>query len=280
MTSQRAAPAAGQKIGMLRIVDLGAERVQSNTWLTVRCDCGSPEKAVQWHNLRCGNTVSCGCKREAARRTARAPVITPGMRFGRLTVSGCEFKDQQNRKFVPVLCACGETRSVACSALRAGYTKSCGCLGRETRGALQTHGKASSRVYRIWAGMVQRVTNQKCPKYPDYGGRGIDIDPRWVESFEAFYSDMGDPPSPRHSLDRRENNAGYWRHNCRWATAREQMRNIRTNVKVEFQGKEMLLLDILKTLDLTRSQVDGWRKRHRATWQQSINHYVELSRQA
>lgn len=63
--------------------------------------------------------------------------------------------------------------------------------------------------------------------YPRYGGRGIDIDPRWIESFEVFLADVGERPSPELSLDRIDNDRGYWPGNVRWATGSEQNRNRR-----------------------------------------------------
>jgi hypothetical protein len=63
--------------------------------------------------------------------------------------------------------------------------------------------------------------------YENYGGRGIDIDPRWVESFKAFLADVGPKPSPELSLDRINNDLGYWPGNVQWATKLQQTTNRR-----------------------------------------------------
>lgn len=88
-----------------------------------------------------------------------------------------------------------------------------------------THGMAGTPIYQIWASMIQRCTNSKDKDYKDYGARGITVCKEWLK-FEAFFSDMGHRPEGR-SLDRRENDKGYSKDNCRWATAVEQANNRR-----------------------------------------------------
>ena len=73
--------------------------------------------------------------------------------------------------------------------------------------------------------MRQRCLNPNYHHYKDYGGRGISICTRWLDSFEAFLADMGRKPSQHHSLDRKNNNGNYNKHNCRWATSKEQASN-------------------------------------------------------
>jgi len=73
--------------------------------------------------------------------------------------------------------------------------------------------------------MRQRCNNPKAISYPNYGARGITIDPAW-DHFAAFIRDMG-PRPPGTSIDRIDNDAGYCKSNCRWATRETQMRNTR-----------------------------------------------------
>jgi hypothetical protein len=104
-----------------------------------------------------------------------------------------------------------------------------------------THGKRHTRVYRCWAGMKQRCTNPNDKGYYRYGGRGITIeDPLWL-TFEPFYADMGEPPTPQHSLERKDNNRGYCKENCVWATKKAQANNRRTNHLIEYQGQTKTL---------------------------------------
>lgn len=144
-----------------------------------------------------------------------------GMRFGRLTViaaAGIKSRQRQWR----CVCDCGGTKVVAGSSLKSGCTKSCGCLNSETaRKARTSHGMFGAPEYNSWAAMIQRCTNEKEKRFADYGGRGIKVCARWLESFENFYADMGERPEGM-TLDRKENDGNYEPSNCRWATKLEQ----------------------------------------------------------
>lgn len=86
-------------------------------------------------------------------------------------------------------------------------------------------------LYRTWVGMKQRCYDKNHSVYSYYGGRGIYICDRWLESFDNFLEDMGDRPSPKHSIDRRDNDGPYAPWNCRWATKKQQQNNRRLNKK-------------------------------------------------
>ena len=94
--------------------------------------------------------------------------------------------------------------------------------------------------YYAWQNMRSRCTNSKRKDWPQYGGRGITVCERWMNSFEAFFSDMGPRPSGEHSLDRYPNQDGnYEPSNCRWATKDEQMQNTRATARIAFNGETM-----------------------------------------
>jgi hypothetical protein len=87
------------------------------------------------------------------------------------------------------------------------------------------HGMTGTSTYHVWGSMVQRTTNPLNPAYPKYGGRGISLDPAWL-LFETFLADMGERPEGM-SLDRIDNDLGYCKDNCRWASRQTQNRNQR-----------------------------------------------------
>lgn len=164
-----------------------------------------------------------------------------GERFGRLVVLSAQGTQRH------CICDCGNNCTVRAGALTAGYNKSCGCLYAESRKTVaRRHGAASggghTRAYKAWAAIRQRCLNPKDKRYPHYGGRGITVCDQWLESFEAFYRDTGDPP-PLYSLERRDNNAGYSPGNCLWATVAVQNRNTRRNRKITWRGRTQTLTD-------------------------------------
>lgn len=109
----------------------------------------------------------------------------------------------------------------------------------------KTHRKTKSRVYNVYNGMKQRCLNPNADNYKFYGGRGITICERWLESFENFYSDMGDPPL-NYQLDRKDNSKGYSPENCEWVPPKVNCSNTRRNVKYEYNGEELTVSEIAR----------------------------------
>jgi len=91
------------------------------------------------------------------------------------------------------------------------------------------HGMRDNPAYMIWKGMNDRCRNENHANHHNYGGRGVKVCDRWLHSFPNFISDMGERPTPTHSIDRINGNGNYEPSNCRWATPTEQARNQRTN---------------------------------------------------
>ena len=126
---------------------------------------------------------------------------------------------------------------------------------------METHGyarrgKNRSPEYTAWANMKARCGNPGFRQYADYGGRGIRVCDRWKRSFTAFLGDMGQRPSPDHTIERIDNDVGYSPHNCRWATRAEQANNKRNNVDtsasrpVRIGGTTLPLAKWAKNLDV------------------------------
>lgn len=96
--------------------------------------------------------------------------------------------------------------------------------------------KSKYPEHNIWHSAISRCKNKNNISYKFYGGRGISMSDEWASSFETFFSDMGQRPSNKHSLDRIDNNRGYEKGNCRWATRKEQARNTRACIILEYNG--------------------------------------------
>jgi len=94
--------------------------------------------------------------------------------------------------------------------------------------------------------MKVRCHNVESDAYPDYGGRGIQVCDRWLNSFESFLEDMGPKPSPDHSIERIDNNGNYEPGNCRWATREEQANNKRSNKRFLVDGEMKTITQLAK----------------------------------
>jgi len=167
-----------------------------------------------------------------------------GQKFGRLIVVANKKVDKGCPTKWICKCKCGALVTVKGKSLKRGDTKSCGCLVKDTNIKINTtHGMTGSPEYRIWCLIIQRCTNLNSFSYEYYGGRGIKVCKRWLK-FENFFKDMGLRPNKLLTIDRTDNNKGYYKKNCCWATRTEQSHNTRifkknkTGVKGVFWDKE------------------------------------------
>lgn len=203
-----------------------------------------------------------------------------GMKFNRLKVLNLSnIKSKKNTLLWNCLCDCGKTTLVSCDDLKTGHKKSCGCIKIEMLIDNATrHGYAKKGVYVseyfTYHAMIQRCNNPKNTRYKNYGGRGIKVCDRWMESFENFLEDMGLKPTPDYSLDRFPNvNGNYEKSNCRWATVFEQASNTTKNNWIEYNGKRMIISDWAKLLNTSIGNI--WAKEKRGhTFEQIYNFYV------
>ena len=174
-----------------------------------------------------------------------------GRQFGNLTVIKVHGRDKWNKTMWICECSCGNTTIVSLSHIVSGHTTSCGCKKyRYTK----THGMARTRQYIIWAGMIQRCENTKAEGYKNYGGRGINVCERWHE-FELFWDDMKDSYADGLTIERVNNDDGYYKENCIWASRKEQNRNRRGNHHIERNGERKILTDWASELNIDPRKV-------------------------
>lgn len=196
-----------------------------------------------------------------------------GKKFGRLVILDTYLvkkkHDKKGRRVAKCVCDCGTIFETDFYGILYGYTRSCGCLEKESRIKTHTvHGMRHTRIYSIWRGMNQRCYCKTCNAYPDYGGRGITICDEWRRSnlpgnpgFINFYRwsiDHGyKDPSPdtprgeRLTIERIDNNKGYSPDNCEWIPFKYQPRNRRScDYITDLDGTVMTATDFERKYNL------------------------------
>lgn len=167
-----------------------------------------------------------------------------GMKFGRLTAVEFVGVNKKHESLWSCKCDCGNVKVVVGCKLTGGYTRSCGCLNRETaQNLFRKHGMRNSRIYNCWRGMNQRCHNSSAPAYRNYGGRGISVCDEWRNSFEAFYAwSMKNGYTDQLTIERIDVNGGYCPENCCWANMKVQQNNRTNNRIVSFSGKTQTVM--------------------------------------
>lgn len=182
--------------------------------------------------------------------------IAVGTTFGNLLVIGISHVSDK-QVYYRCACSCGNETACTGGNLRAGRSKSCGC---RQGGVMHGHaspkklGSKHSPEYNTWLGMIQRCHNPNNKYYGNYGGRGIVVCERW-RKFVNFLDDMQCKPSPKHSIDRIDNNGNYEPGNCRWATRREQNLNRRNTIFVAIGGVAKTIPEWCEYYDITQRMV-------------------------
>ena len=127
---KRLAIEPGQVFGRLTVVGFSYTNKRRETCWGCRCECGK-EKAIRAGALVSGRTKSCGCLQRQAAAANTSLKLTPGQKFGRLTIVEYDHTNERGNKCWRCLCDCGKTVVAISSCLASGHTKSCGCFGRQ-----------------------------------------------------------------------------------------------------------------------------------------------------
>lgn len=190
-----------------------------------------------------------------------------GQKFGYLTVKRLVGKNKHRMAMWECECECGKLATLSRNALITGNTSSCGCKWAD---ANTTHGHKKkgtgkhrgTKTYKCWQQMKHRCTNPKNPHWKDYGGRGITVCQRWLESFENFLQDMGEAPEGM-TIERSNNHLGYSKENCRWVSNDVQQRNRRNNVRITIGDETKCAAEWARIAGLPSRVI---RSRFRAGW--------------
>lgn len=197
------------------------------------CDCGT-KKIVLGNNLKRGLTNSCGCELKKIIHE-KCFIDLTGQKFNKLTCIRWERKN--NAIYWLCKCDCGKETWVKSSNLKSGAVKSCGCAGDHVN---RVHGMSHTRLHGIWSKMLSRCHYKNDDKYKWYGARGITVCEEWhgTDGFKRFMNwSLQNGYSDNLSIDRIDNDKGYFPNNCRWTNKITQANNTRSNVYVTFNDE-------------------------------------------
>lgn len=216
----------GTKVNKWTIIGLSEKVYRNKNLLLCQCECGKilSKRTDCVFSIEC---KSCATKtRDFARFGRIKKVDLNGHVFGSWTVLN-QVKSEKRGTFWLCRCSCGKTKEIDTLDLRRSKTTECrSCCSKKhsVRHGYGTRGKIKPE-YNSYNQMKSRCLNKNDKRYARYGGRGIKVCQRWLDSFENFISDVGDKPSISHSIDRINNDGDYEPNNVKWSTPKEQANN-------------------------------------------------------
>lgn len=270
----------GQTYGRLYVNSFSHINGHRQSMWNCTCVCGN-QCVVQGSSLLSGHSKSCGClSRETTSDLMRIDLTN--RRFGRLTVKKDVGKSKKGRMWLCV-CDCGNSHVYASHMLLKGSAQSCGCLRSEKTRTLgktaKTHGQSSSRLYNIWAHMIQRCYNNKSSAYKNYGERGISVCDDWHYSFETFFLwALEHGYNETLTIERIDVNGNYEPNNCCWIPARMQPSNKRTSHFVFYKGQKMTASDFARCINCPLGSIEKLLKLYNDDCEKIVQHRARSNR--
>lgn len=194
------------------------------------------------------------------------PEIKIGQRYGKLTVLALgKASNRSKDRMWLCQCDCGNTKLANDMRLKNGYIRSCGCLvSQKAKEAQTTHGLSKTPLYAVWRGIKARCNNPNCKAYSNYGGRGITVCDEWNNSFESFMEwAVSNGYNESLSIDRIDNDKGYYPYNCRWVDVYVQANNMSHNKRFSYNGETHTLADWSRILNVNYTSL---KKRYDSGW--------------
>lgn len=218
----------GEKIGKLSVIKYCGKNERGDNLWKVKCECGN-ERIMTSSNL--SHAKSCGCLHPKEDLT--------GMKFGRWTVAKrVESKiinGRKNHRRYLCICECGTEKILPAYSLKHGLSKSCGCLRKDN---LTTHNMSNTRLFEIWSEIKYRCKNNTHETYKTYEKKGIKMCQEWESDFMNFYRwAVENGYVDDLTIDRIDNNKGYYPENCRWVTNKVQMNNQDRSVRILYKNE-------------------------------------------
>ncbi len=199
--------------------------------------------------------------------TKYAGIDLTGHRYGRWLVESFYSESIPKHRMWNCICECGTRRVVNAKNLKAGKSKSCGCLKSELIHKRLFKGgeeRTGSSEYKSWCMMIQRCTSTTNQDYKHYGGRGITVFEEWRKSFDKFLEYMGKKPSREYSIERIDHNGNYEPGNVTWIHKSKQPLNSRRNNMITWNGKTQCLSEWAKETGLDYHTLQS--RVHRFGW--------------
>lgn len=256
-----------QKIGNLFISSKYTK--EGRQYYSCLCDCGNTIE-IRTDQITSRKDLSCGCKTKINYND----II--GKKFNRLSV--VEYKRKGIRNLYVCKCDCGNIIETDRKHILSGHTQSCGCLQKEKCSKIKGLGK--TRLHSIWNSMHARCYCKTHKSYHEYKDLGVCEE--WNsknkhQGFLNFYEwAKNNGYDDSLTIDRIDNDKGYSPENCRWVTEKDQHRNIKRNVWIEYNGKTKLLMDWLSELNMTRGKYNNIVWKNKKTPQEAFDIHLYM----